>query len=290
MREHKLRQNLNKEWIIDTIQNYVVHSPKNRFPFYDSPIWEKPLVGFSSGADELYQFYKKDIGDFYQTPVEVFSEAFPGTDVPAEDLTVISWILPQSTYTKEQHRRESKMPSHAWVYCRMYGEEINKALCSYMVEQLALKGVVATSPYLNNPRWQRMVSDKYGESGTWSERHAAHVSGLGTFSLTDALITPVGMAVRIGSMIAKGAWEPTLRPYRSHNEYCLFYHDAKCTACISRCPVDAITEQGHDKWKCKAYGREQCKPYSMENYHLEIHSCGLCQVDVPCESCIPKLP
>jgi hypothetical protein len=32
----------------------------------DEPAWASPLVGFSSAADPLYAFYRKDIGDFFQ--------------------------------------------------------------------------------------------------------------------------------------------------------------------------------------------------------------------------------
>jgi len=38
-----------------------------------------------------------------------------------------------------------------------------------------------------------------GPASSWSERHAAYAAGLGTFSLNDALITPKGIAHRLGS-------------------------------------------------------------------------------------------
>ena len=44
------------------------------------------------------------------------------------------------------------------------------------------------------------MSEKYGMASCWSERHAAFVSGLGTFGLCDGLITPVGKAMRCGSV------------------------------------------------------------------------------------------
>ena len=35
------------------------------------------------------------------------------------------------------------------------------------------------------------------------ETHAAHAAGLGTFGLCDGLITPIGKAIRVGSVVAK---------------------------------------------------------------------------------------
>ena len=46
-------------------------------------------------------------------------------------------------------------------------------------------------------------------------------SGLGTFGLCDGLITPVGKAVRIGSVIAKVRISSSPRPYNVHHAYCL---------------------------------------------------------------------
>lgn len=273
---------IDNDWVVKKIQHFIDSHPDNRFPFYDAPIWKTPLVGFSSGADELYKLYKEDIGDFYQTPIEVFRAAFPEESVSPEDLSVICWALPQSDYTREQNRLQKEVPSLPWAYSRFFGDELNKSLCRYLLEELSQRGIHAASPYLNNPNWQKLISEKYGESGTWSERHAAYISGLGTFSLTDAVITSAGISVRFGSLIAKLPLDATRRPYTKYNEYCL-----QCGACIKRCPAHALSMDGHNKWKCKAYTRGTCKPYSAEHYDIDFHSCGLCQTGVPCERAIP---
>ena len=53
--------------------------------------------GFSSGADELYEFYKDHIGPFHWTPREMSSLTFPDVSgVSPKDLAVICWILPQT--------------------------------------------------------------------------------------------------------------------------------------------------------------------------------------------------
>lgn len=48
----------------------------------------------------------------------------------------------------------------------------------------------------------RITASNTGISSNWSERHAAYVAGLGTFSLNDALITVNGIAHRVGSILS----------------------------------------------------------------------------------------
>jgi epoxyqueuosine reductase len=138
------------------------------------------------------------------------------------------------------------------------------------------------------PEWNWEKSPKYVFVSKWSERHAAYAAGLGTFGLCDALITPKGKAHRVGSVVANIAIPPTPRPYDNHRAYCLFYHDGSCSACRKRCPVGAISENGHDKIKCWDHAGGTCAAFGKENYGFDGYGCGLCQTGVPCESRIPK--
>ncbi|MBS4021539.1 MAG: hypothetical protein KGZ79_03830 [Dethiobacter sp.] len=135
-------------------------------------------------------------------------------------------------------------------------------------------------------KWNRLHDPRVGLASTWSERHAAYAAGLGTFSLTDGLITARGMAHRCGSIITDLVLEPTRRDYAGPYGYCLHYRDKSCGICIDRCPGGAITENGHDKDLCEAYVRKQVR--SEERSGVKIAGCGLCQTNVPCEREIPK--
>jgi hypothetical protein len=91
-------------WITEIVRSYVNESPENTLQDEaNERAWADPLVGFSSGADLLYPFYKEDIGSFFKTPVEWFKLAYPALDVDPGELTVISWILPQTQATKAEH-------------------------------------------------------------------------------------------------------------------------------------------------------------------------------------------
>ncbi len=271
--------------MIRTLIEDFIASPENRMNEAGEPAWAKPLVGFSSGADPLYAFYKRDIGPFYVLPIEFFRSSHPGLEAKPEELTVISWVLPQTELTKADHRRENRMPCERWARARIMGEGVSMKLRKYLVEELERRGYLAVAPMLS-PLWHQENSKKYLFASTWSERHAAYAAGLGTFSLSDGLITAAGIAHRVGSVIVKTDIAPTPRAYTDHHAYCLFYANGTCGACIKKCPAGAISEKGHDKQKCSDYV-DTTHAFVEEHYHFKGYGCGLCQVGVPCESGIP---
>jgi epoxyqueuosine reductase len=272
-------------WVGQVIKDFI-NSPANTLKNRENErAWSDPLVGFSSGDDPLFDAYKEHVGPFHFTPSEFFGQTFPHLDFKAGELTVISWVLPQMEKTKADDRRETHYPSESWVRARIFGEEVNVKLRTHVVEALREAGVEAVSPTLS-PLWSRKDSDRFVFASNWSERHAAHAGGLGTFGLCDGLITPRGKAMRLGSVIARIKIPATPRPYRSHREYCLFFSKGICRECIKRCPADALSEQGHDKRKCKSY-IDMTRKYVPEHYGFEGYGCGFCQTGVPCESKIP---
>jgi epoxyqueuosine reductase QueG len=274
-------------WVESIIRDFLDKSPENTLKDKtNEKAFAEFLVGFSRGADPIFEAYKEHVGPFHWTPQEIFAQSFPGVNVNPHDLTVISWVLLQREDTKRDNRSETAYPSERWARARIFGEEVNKKLRQRIVEALEKDGYKAIAPQLS-PHWSVKKSQKFGLASTWSERHAAHASGLGTFGLCDGLITPGGKAMRAGSVIADIQIPPTQRPYRDHHEYCLFLTKGLCGECMSRCPVDAITKAGHDKDKCRTYLKPITEEYVKSHYRFEGYGCGLCQTGVPCESKIP---
>lgn len=262
-------------------------SPANTLKKWNrEPAWGAPLVGFSNGADPLYNFYRMDIGEFYRAPLEFLAHQSPNRNFEADRLTVISWILPQTDATKRHHRKETHFPSERWARSRIFGEEFNNRLRQHVVDRLNEQDIEAVAPMLS-PLWERKTSSKYGYASTWSERHAAYAAGLGTFGLSDGLITPLGKAMRTGSVVANLYIPPTQRPYDNHHAYCLFYVNGTCGKCSERCPIGAITNEGHNKVLCSKYVR-MTRHYVQRHYGFNGYGCGFCQTNVPCESGIPE--
>ena len=274
-------------WVEESIKGFA-KSPENSLRNEtNEPAWETPVVAFSRGDDPLYDEIKASVGPFYWTPIDIFLQTFPDLRISADQLTVISWVLPQTKATKADNRKENQFGSERWVRSRKFGEEFNGKLRSHLVTLLTDAGYEAVAPQAS-PLWGMRKSERFGLSSMWSERHAAFVSGLGTFGLCDGLITPVGKAMRCGSVVARFSTTPTQRPYEDPHEYCLHFTDGSCGKCISRCPVGAITAKGHDKLKCQAYVEGAIASHAKEEYHIEAYGCGLCQTKVPCESRIPS--
>lgn len=274
------------EWIKDLIQDFIATSPENTMRNQaGDPAWDSALVGFASGADQIWQQYKEYVGAFHWTPWEVFNQHNPEENVSAEQLTVISWVLPQRKPVRKSNRRSGKYPSEEWARIRIYGEEFNVALRRHVVASLEQAGHSAIAPMLV-PNWTIVDSERFSYASSWSERHVAHAAGLGTFGLCDGLITARGKAVRVGSVVAKISVKPTPRSYTDHHAYCLFFAGGTCGKCIDRCPAHAITEAGHDKEKCRKH-LARSREYVKKTYRFDGYGCGLCQVGVPCEAGIP---
>lgn len=280
---------ISAEEIQKTIENIVAGSPENRLgPGHREPAFDAPLVGFSGGSDPLYRRYVAHIGEFYLTPRRIFRKAFPeARAVAAEEITVISWILPATAATRKDQAAETRRPAERWARTRLFGERFNEVLRREVVAVLADAGVPAVAPMLAD-FWQRRGDGPYAPCSNWSERHAAYAAGLGTFGLCDGLITPVGKAVRIGSVVARIALPPGKRPYTHHHADCLHFSHGTCGKCIKRCPVNALSREGHHKRRCMAYTEHGMREFMMERYGLDTYACGLCQAAVPCMDRIPS--
>jgi epoxyqueuosine reductase len=277
---------ISADWIKDLVRDFIVTSTHNTMQNdTEDPAWDDALIGFASGADPIWQQYKEYVGPFHWTPWEVFAQHCPGESAGAEELTVVSWVLPQREAVRKANRRAKKYPSEEWARIRVYGEEFNAALRRRLADRLKQVGHAAIAPMLA-PNWTVVKSERFSYASSWSERHAAHAAGLGTFGLCDGLITARGKAMRVGSVVAKISIQPTPRPYSNHRAYCLFFADGTCGKCIDRCPARAITKAGHDKEKCRQH-LARSREYVKKTYKFEGYGCGLCQVGVPCEARIP---
>jgi len=263
----------------ESIKAYVLRSPLNRLQaFGGAPIFEEPLVGFADGDDPIFAEYKTIIADFHLTPLEALTQHLAETRGPgppeSSTVSVISWVLPLDREIRLSNRREAKGPSMRWNHARWHGQDFISELSRYVVSLLEELGQHAVAPELT-PSF-RMWDLPNGLSSNWSQRHIAYAAGLGTFSLSDGLITP------------------TPRLYPNHLANCLFCADGSCRRCIERCPGGAITEDGHDKRRCLSILLDEQRPWIEgvygEGYIGDYAGCGLCQTAVPCEDRIPHIP
>ncbi len=274
-----------REKIVEAITNFVLSSKDNRHKDSEKMYFDEPLVGFAQAEDHIFREYKTIIGDFHLTPKEIFEAKYGKGSFKGG--TVISWILPITENTRLSNRKQKDLPSREWGHTRYFGEAFNNKLREHIVSFLEEEGYRSVAPLLME-EFKTLKDPKVGLASTWSERHTAFAAGLGTFSLNDGLITRKGIAHRCGSVVVELSLNPDERPYAEPYEYCLHYNSGKCSVCIKRCPVGAISEKGHDKNKCSDYSYNEILPQVREMYGVKIAGCGLCQTKVPCENGIPK--
>lgn len=273
------------------VEAFVRESPANRFDHLDgSLIFGPPLFGVADGDDPLFAQYKTIIGPYHLTPREVMDyallEAPYAPHCAVEQLRVFTWVLPITETTRCSNREQHLAPSERWAHTRYYGERFNDAVRAFVVDWLRQAGYLAVAP-LASSFFKTFNKDvEHSPSATWSERHALYAAGQGTFSLSDGLITPRGIAHRCGSVVTNLPLTVSPRPYPDHTYNCLHFREGNCGECIARCPVGAISVHGHDKRKCWGYVYGTLKPY-FETYHVGATGCGLCQAGVPCEAQIP---
>jgi epoxyqueuosine reductase len=285
-------------WIEDTITQLVLDAPENRLiDFGGQPIFETPLVGAADGDDPLFEEFQKVVSPRHLQPREFLHRHSPrGTDLA--HVSVIVWILP---FTMEIRRsnRVKNMPSKLYSLARNNGGALIYNMSLRLSEEMFKRGIAAVSPILTT-EYDTFRIPKFTFSSTWSERHVAFAAGLGYFGLNEALITPLGINVRIGSIITNMPLESLSRRNGNYRALCLQDGGDSCGLCLERCPVGAISKSGLDKSRCYTH-RKAIRDEYLERYEQEHQlllspipisgqrrnryslGCALCQCGVPCE-------
>jgi epoxyqueuosine reductase QueG len=247
----------------EKMDNLILNSPQNTVNELGTMrIFDQPLVGIAGAEDALWKKLKEPdvVGPHHLSPQEWLVGA----------KAVISYFLPFTERIRRSNCSEG-FPSAEWLYGRYEGQMFNNALCNFLVDELTKEGARAIAPSID----KRLAV--VNRRSNWSERHVAFIAGLGTFSLNRSMITSLGTAGRVGSVIVDFELEPSTRLYKDYDEYC-----TKCGACIGRCPLQAISEKGKDNEICSQFLDQMRKRYKPR------YGCGKCQTAVPCENEIPK--
>ena len=266
------------------IRQVVATSSANRLAHVDgTPIFDAPLVGVADGDDPLFTKYKDIIGPHHLMPRDVLASDVPqhATRTRAA-VRVLCWVLPITPQTRQSNAAMTREPSQRWAHTRHYGEVFNNELRSEVERYLREHGGTAIAP-ATSPLFRTARDMPGGPSSTWSERHALFAAGMGTFGLCDGFLTPVGKAMRCGSVVTDLPLPVTPRRYDSHTAACAYLAHGTCGDCMARCPAGAIGPAGHDKSSCARYQDETLHPL-RDSYGVPITGCGLCQTGVPCES------
>lgn len=211
------------EFIVDLINFQIDHART-------LTQYQKPLIGFASANDPLFDQMKEIIGPYHLHPTELLPDA----------KTVIAFYLPFAESVITANRKGSQI-AREWAVAYVETNKLIAKISSELKKELAFLGInVVTQPATHNFNEQDLTAG-------WSNKSVAYVAGLGTFGLNHLLITKAGCAGRFGSTVISAKVQPSPRPA---GENCLYIKDSKCQFCVKNCPTGALTLEGLDKQRC----------------------------------------
>ena len=237
-------------------------------------IYDEPLFGAAAAEDPLFAELRR--------PEVLHPEAMLPEDWLPGARSVLSFFLPFTEAVRSTNRIDPGVSSDEWLHARIEGQMAIAALGESLCAIFEKEGYSVVFP--TTDRRFRMLAPY---AANWSERHAAHICGLGAFGLSKGLITAKGIAGRFGSIITDAALPVTERKYSGPYDYCTM-----CGACQRRCPAGAIDISkgvafGKDQDLCAAFVKASTRPPHGPHDRVR-YGCGKCQVNVPCEGGIPR--
>jgi epoxyqueuosine reductase len=193
--------------------------------------YRQPLVGFASAANPRFDELRR-ILPAHLSPEQML----PGAR------SVIAFFLPFAAWVVEANAREPAMAAPEWSTAYVETNALIAGIAAHLTGLLAERGVraAAAAPTHNY--------DPDTLTCPWSHKSVAVIAGLGSFGLHRMVITDAGCAGRFGSLVVDAELPAAPAPPR---ERCRYFYDGSCADCVSRCPVEALSEDGAmDKQRC----------------------------------------
>jgi epoxyqueuosine reductase QueG len=291
---------LNEE-LLEFLKEFFSTSDLNKLheTYGGGSIFLSPIIGVASGNDPIFKKFKEVVGPEHLTPIEMWLSSGQDSISPSK-LRIVSIVFPFSDEIRKGSRKAIQLsriilPAEIYSMGRNYANAF-KAETLRQTKKFLIKRGYKTVAGMLSESFSIILKD--GFHSTWSERHIAFATGLGTFSLHEALITDLGCNIRLASIITNAPFKVSSRKTDDPYKNCLFYGKGICRECEKRCPGKAITEDGHDKKKCYEYGQKIArkmiqrigpvlKPHKRRvngKLRPEVYpvGCAFCQFDVPC--------
>lgn len=236
-------------------------------------LWQTPLAGFADAKGTYVQSLRDIVHREHQLPQDVLDDA----------KIVIAVFVPFGEWVAETNR-EGELSSPVWAE----SYELTNAMLGRLNEHLA--GVLHKLGYEGRTASEAGVFYRDEVISHWSFRHFAYAAGLGTFGLNNMLITEKGCAGRITTLVTNLDIEPDAP---QQEEACLWKKSGKCGACMTRCPSQALTKEGFDRYKCfeqclknaeiyTSFGNSYASAPGEDAAESGSEVCGKCLAGLPC--------
>lgn len=222
-------------------------------------LWREAEIGFANAKDPIFLQLKQVVGRDHKLPKELLKNAN----------TVIAYFIPFKEKIVLSNSTGTEA-SREWAIAYIETNKLIIELSRFLAKELKKENYRSFEiPPTHNFDKQKLKS-------YWSHKHIAYIAGLGKFGLHKMLITKKGCCGRLGSLITSAKIEPTPR---SEGEYCLYYHNKSCNACVEKCVFDILNVDSFDRHKCYTVCLENGRIYSKLGLS---DMCGKCACGVPC--------
>ena len=246
-----------RRFIVEFVEEFI----RDKLQDLGLKLRTKPLVGFASTNNYLFKTIK-NIHPWIAYPKELLPQA----------KTVIVIAVP---ITKEAIDDNARSPGVSKLWARVYVilNKILEGLGKELTNKLRFRGFRSIAINPSHEFDHELLRSK------WSHRHAAFVAGLGTFGLHKLIIAEIGAAVRLSTIITEIYIEPNSLPGK---ELCLAKREEKCSTCIERCKVSALTNWDAYGETCMLDLLQKNAEYLMRTFGIYADICGKCVTNVPC--------
>jgi len=225
--------------------------------------WQTPLL-VSAPIDERFDLL----------PQIAFNEHMHPRDLLATAKSLIVFFIPFKRELVKENKKGDR-PCRNWGLAYVETNDLigrlSQAIAAFLVEKGFKSGL---TPATHN-------FDEDILMARWSHKHLAFLANLGRFGTHHMLITPVGCAGRLGSLVTEVDLGD--HPMIETDLACLLKAGKKCGKCIEACPVDALSENGFDRRRCWNRLNENRKTL---DYFADLpettHVCGKCAALMPC--------
>ncbi|MGE5543288.1 MAG: epoxyqueuosine reductase [Bacillota bacterium] len=242
----------------------------------------EPLFGYARADDPAWK--------------ELRERHVPGHLLPSDILpgarSVACLFLPFEREVVAANAR-AEVCADEWATAYVETNNLLASMCSEIQARLEPAGVRAS--------WELPTHnfDPVLLRAKWSHKSVAVIAGIGAIGLHQMLITRSGCAGRVSSITVDvdltsdlgrlaaqrgealcSAADLSSEGHRAR--YCGFFAGKRCTVCMRRCPVSAISENGIDKAACYRHLNEVMAYFAGKGWPAgEADVCGKC-VTGPC--------
>jgi epoxyqueuosine reductase QueG len=255
---------------ITTLRTKVTGFCRERIKELDLPDWWREPLLATARADERFDILPKIAAPNHMLP----------RDLLLTCRSVVVFMVPFNAGLSGSNIG-GKFPSPEWGLAMPRTNQLIQDIGGFIAELMDGQGYASgLTPATYNIDPDTLTAD-------WSHKHLAHIAGLGRFGINAQLISPLGCAGRLGSLVTQAPLGD--HPLVTDEELCLYKQGLECLKCMETCPMQAISLEGIDRRRCDGKIEVNRKRFARKfNLGDGLEVCAKCVSGMPCHLEAPQ--